>query len=385
MAPRAALVALDLGLRLAGVDKAMAGQARAARATNTPLDVIVVNETATGPGTEDGVRYLPYSRALARLGRVSRFMKARLLASVPELRGYDAVFLRYPTGVDLDPLELIRRQRGAVVTIHHAKEMSEQLAVSRSAGTYARVAFEYVQGRRILQHVDGVIGVTDEIRDYQVARARRPVPSRTVANGVDVGAIAQTGFVPYDGRELRLVMMASSHAVWHGVDRLLGALRAYGGSRRIVLDMIGQGSGAPGSEEIHGATTIRHHGQLSGKALDDVMRSATLGISTLAFFRTGLRQAAVLKTREYIARGLPVVLGYDDVDLPSDCPFALQVPNDDSHLAADDLFAFAERVSALPDAQASMRNFAETVLDWRAKVPLFTGFAEELLASRRRR
>ena len=364
----------------------MAGQARAAQATGTPLDVFFVNASGTGGNTDSGVRYLRYSPELARLGRASRLVKMRLLASVRELDDYDAIFLRYPTAIDVDPLRFVRRARARVVTIHHAKEVSEQLSVSRSASTLARVALEFVQGRRLLHEVDGVVGVTDEIRDYQVQRAGGDVPARTVANGVDVARIPQSGFVPYDGRELRLVLMSSSHAPWHGVDRLLGAIHAYRGGRRVVLDMIGQGSAAPGTEERIGeGALIRHHGQLSGVELDDVMRRATLGISTLAFFRTGLRQAAVLKTREYIARGLPTVLGYDDVDLPDDCPFVLRVPNDDSPLSIDDLFAFAERVSAMKDLPRTMRAFAEQKLDWRVKVPLFTRFAEEILATPPRR
>lgn len=382
---RCALVALDLGLSLAGVDRAMAGQARAAEETGTPLDVVVVN--AAKSGRENGVLYVQHARVPERLRRASRLAKARLLASVRELDAYDVIFLRYPTAIDLDPLRFVRRSRARVVTVHHAKEVNEQLATSRSAGTLARAAMEYVQGRRIVRNVDGIIGVTDEIRDYQVARAGRgrSVPSRTVANGVDVRAIPRTGFVPYDGRELRLAMMSSSHAVWHGTDRLLEALRAYRGDRKIVVDLIGNGSGTPGTEERIGNAVLRHHGLLQGVALHEAMRGANLGISTLAFFRTGLRQAAVLKTRDYVARGLPVVLGYEDVDLPADCPFVLRVPANDTPLSVEALFAFAERVSSMPDLSADMRAFAESHLDWRVKVPQFTAFAEELVGSPARR
>jgi hypothetical protein len=160
-------------------------------------------------------------------------------------------------------------------------------------------------------------------------------------------------------------------------------LRRYVGTRPIVLDMIGQGSGTPGTEERIGReVTVRHHGMLTGGALDATLREATLGISTLAFFRTGLRQAAVLTTREYIARGLPTVLGYDDVDISDDCPFVHRVPNDESPLDIDALFVFAERVSARKGISAEMRAFAEHALDWRVKVPQFVRFAEELLDQR---
>jgi len=376
---RCALVALDVGLSLAGVENAMAGQARAAAETGTPLDVIIVN--ATRSGRENGVLYMRHAPVHDRLRRLSRLMKARLLSTVRELDAYDVIFLRYPTAVDIDPLRFLRTTRARVATVHHAKEVSEQLATSRSPGIVVRAGLEYVQGRRVLQHVDGIVAVTDEIRDFQLARSGRAIPGRTIANGIDVTKIPITGFVPYDGGELRLKMLSSSHAVWHGNDRILSALRSYRGSRRIVVDMIGSGSGTPGAVEELGSATIRHHGLLHGAALHDAMRNAHLGISTLAFFRTGLRQAAVLKTRDYIARGLPSVIGYDDVDVAPDCPFVLQIPSDDTPVSIDALFDFAARVSAIPGLPATMRAFAESVLDWRVKVPTFSAFASELLDS----
>lgn len=374
---RCALVALELGVRLAGIDKAMMGQARAAAALGAPFDVLVVGPDRSG--VEGGVRYLRYAPVPPSLTRISRLTKARLLASVRELDAYDVIFLRYPTAVDLDPLRFLHRTRARVATVHHAKELVEQLASGRSPGILARAAIEYVQGRRILRRVDGIVGVTDEIRDYQIARAGGRVVGRTVANGVDVDSIAPTAFVPFDGRELRLAFMASSHAVWHGTDRLLAMLRTYRGKVPIRVDMVGHGSGTPGTEERVGpAATIFHHGMRSGADLDAVLAGATVGVSTLAFHRTGLRQAAVLKTREYLARGLPTVIGYDDVDVPDDTPFVLRVSKDDAPLSAEALLAFAERVSSRRDLAKDVRGFASAALDWRVKIPLFLRFAEAM-------
>ena len=122
------------------------------------------------------------------------------------------------------------------------------------------------------------------------------------------------------------------------------------------MDLVGNGSGSPpGTEQHLGAVTVRHHGALHGAAFDAVLGGANIAVSTLAFHRTGLREGAVLKTREYVARGLPIVLGYEDVDVPADLPFVLQVPNDDSLVPIDALFAFAERAARTPDLSAAMR------------------------------
>jgi hypothetical protein len=375
---RFALVQLDLGVRLAGVDKALVGQARAARETGTPMDVVAVNES--GAGDVEGVRYLRHAAIPPRLQRASRLFRWRLLASAKELADYDVVFVRYPSAVDLDPLAAVRKTRGRIATVHHAKYIDEILAGGRTATAWGRATLERVQGPRVMRAVDGIVGVTHELRDYERARAGWSVPGTTIANGIDVQRVEPTGFAPYDGSVLRLVFVASSWAPWHGTDRLLSSLRAHRGKQRVHLDLVGAGSGAePGTEERFGEVTVRHHGALYGDAFDQVLRGANVAVSTLAFHRTGLREGAVLKTRDYLARGIPVVLGYEDVDVPADLPFVMQVPNDDGLLSVDALTAFAERVTRAPDTSRMIRDHAERALDWRVKVRLFDAFARRLL------
>jgi glycosyltransferase involved in cell wall biosynthesis len=242
-----------------------------------------------------------------------------------------------------------------------------------------------VQGKRVLRRVDGVVGVTDELSEFQGARAGEGVPTFTHANGIDVRAVSPTGFVPFDGRHLRLVFTASSFAPWHGTDRLLASLRAYDGPLTVTLDLVGAGSGrAAGTEERAGRTTVRHHGALYGGDLGRVLAGANIAVSTLAFHRTGLREGAVLKTREYLARGVPLVLGYDDVDVPEGLPFVLQVPNDDALLSVEALADFAERTGRIRNLTAEMRAYAERVLDWRIKLPRLEEFARRLLDSPKR-
>jgi hypothetical protein len=306
-----------------------------------------------------------------------------VLASTAALESYDVVLLRYPTALDLDPLAYLRSTRAKVVVVYHTKEVPELLSREKSVGILTRAAFEWIGGSRIRAHVDGVLGVTDEIRRYAMGRARRQVPSRTIANGIDVAAVRRTGFVPFDGNELKLLFVASSQAPWHGLDRLLAALETYRGGPRIVLDVIGGGSrGKPGTEEQLGRATVRHHGHLSGGALDRVFEGATLAVSSLAMFRAGLSQACVLKTREYVARGIPFVYAYDDVDLAPELPFALQLANDATELRMEPILAFAEAVSrttgGAPEISNEMRAFAEAKLDWRVKMVEFHDFAREI-------
>lgn len=380
---RIAHVQLNLGFHLKGIDKALAGQARAAQAEGVAFDVVVVNESRSE--TVNGVRYVRHRPVPARLRRLSRLARGHLLASTRELDEYDVVFLRYPVSIDVDPRAYVRAIRGRLATVHHAKEAQELLTGPKTFGTWARSTIERVQGPRVLADLDGIVGVTDELRDFQVARAGGRVPGFTVSNGIDVSGIVPTGPAPFDGRVLRLVFVASTYAPWHGTDRLMKSLRAYRGKQAIELDLIGAGSGkAAGEVETFGTVTVRHHGMLDGADFDRVLASGNVAISTLAFHRTGLREGAVLKTRDYVARGMPVVLGYVDVDCPADLPWVLQLPNDDSLLSVDELVAFADRTSRLGGLAQEIRAHAERTLDWRVKVRRFERFAETLMDSPKR-
>jgi Glycosyltransferase Family 4 len=296
---------------------------------------------------------------------------------VSELDDYDVVFLRYPFGVDLDPLALFRNRSPRVVTVHHTKEPELIREGGMGPANIARMALERINGPRIIARTHGVVGVTDEIRQYELARAQRPLPSTTIPNGIDVEQVNQTGFVPLGHGDLRLVFVASMEAAWHGLDRLLAGLKSWQGPRNVVVDVVGPLGGAPGTQAREGSHGwVNFHGLKTGAALDDIMATATLAVSSLGLHRKQLREACVLKTREYAARGLPFVYAYEDSDLHGDLPFCARLPADNTpiDIAAVERFA----CSVLPETSRELRAFAEARLDWKHKLRAFSAFAESV-------
>ena len=108
------------------------------------------------------------------------------------------------------------------------------------------------------------------------------------------------------------------------------------------------------------------------------LAEATLAVASLGLYRKLLKQACLLKTRDYLARGLPMVYGYDDVDLPNGAPFALQVPNSAALLDMEAVIAFAARMAEAPGMRDEVRAFAERSLDWSAKLRQMQEFASRL-------
>jgi len=382
MPTRVAFVNLQLGDELLGLTQAIRGQARAAQECNLPIDFYIINPIQEK--LENGIHYKRFEQS--RLGEnATRLFRSRLLQRFELLNQYDVALVRYPMAIDLDPLALLRARRCPIITVHHTKEVDEILSWRRGVGSYARALIERFNGHRFLSRVDGISAVTDEIRRYELERAARSIPSFTVSNGIDVSRVPTSGFVPFAGAELRLLFIASSHSPWHGTERLLASVRSYRGPVRIVLHMVGDAAQTPaGTRQVEGPLTIINHGTLRGEPLEAVFRDSMLAISSLGMLRIGLRQGCVLKTREYVARGLPFVYGYDDVDLTADLPFCKKLDASDAPFSMDELIQFASDLRNRTGLSEKMRSWAQTHIDWTVKMREYYQFASDVAQGKNR-
>jgi glycosyltransferase involved in cell wall biosynthesis len=94
---------------------------------------------------------------------------------------------------------------------------------------------------------------------------------------------------------------------------------------------------------------IIYYGHLEYDEYVKYMERADVAIGTLALHRKGMNEASPLKVREYLAHGIPVIIGYDDTDFPCNVSFILRISNDEKN--------------TIKEADA----INEFVLDWRGK------------------
>jgi glycosyltransferase involved in cell wall biosynthesis len=273
-------------------------------------------------------------------------------------------------------LNVVRRQ--PVFTEHHSKEL-EEIALNHGLKPFVRRILETTYGPHILRATHGIIGVTDEIRRYELDRTGCKLPSLVLPNGISLEGIPFKPPSVFNDKSLQLAFVSSQFSPWHGLDRLLEGLRLWQGhSPLLTLHLIGRLTPAQKAtiQRMGLAEMVRIHGVLYGSELDEVLSSCHLAIGSLALHRNGLREACVLKVREYTARGLPFVIAYDDPDLPARLPWVLKIPADESPVEVDVFVNFAEDVSKLPSLAKEMRAFAESKLSWTVKMK---GLAEFVL------
>ena len=172
------------------------------------------------------------------------------------------------------------------------------------------------------------------------------------------------------------MFLANSLAAWHGLDPIFASLDAYTGPVDVELHIIEDFDGTPFLRNDSLRSRLVFHGRRTGEELDSLMSQMYLGFSTMALCRKGLNQACSLKTREYMARGLPFVISYEDPDLMAlsasqACFFNLA--NNNKPFDFGDIIKFACKSAAAgaDETSATMRKYAVEHMDWRAKMKMY--------------
>ena len=171
------------------------------------------------------------------------------------------------------------------------------------------------------------------------------IPVKIVPNGFDFSDVKtiSTDFVNEDIE----IAAVSSMRIWHGYERLIEGLHIYyenKGSRNIIFHIVGDGREGMKYRELVSKyrldTHVIFHGAMHGKELDDLLERCALGVDSLARHRTGISVLSSLKSREYGAKGIPIINSCDIDIIDDDFEFFLKVPADESPIDIDQVVAF---------------------------------------------
>lgn len=241
-------------------------------------------------------------------------------------RRFDIVLLRHTT---FDPFAfLFAPWVGCRVSVHHAMEIEELRLVRPGLSGRLASLLERFSGRFGLRFARAVLGVTQEIADYECRVHRLVRPTFVYPNGIDPKALLVLG----DRRDVETVHAAficGEFSPWHGLDKLLDATAQCVDRRldaAITIHLIGRLSASQQlavAASQHPQIRFLCHGHRSEAGYRTILETCDFGIASLAMERQGLTQASTLKVREMLGLGLPVYSGHQDLALPRDQPFVL--------------------------------------------------------------
>lgn len=196
-----------------------------------------------------------------------------------------------------------------------------------------------------------------------------------IGNGVDVSSIKCVDSRPrWPNRTLNVIAVGTL-AVWHGWDKLIEALPLLNVKTKfqVKLTIIGDGPELENLQRLARKNNVSNQVEFTGlipkEKLREFYQNQHLAISSLGWSRTGVSVASPLKTREYLAYGLPVIYSTYDPDLDgTSCHCAFRL-NDDC--SVEEICGFFQNLDYSSVASISeCRHFAEEELDFSKKVEI---------------
>lgn len=223
-------------------------------------------------------------------------------------------------------------------------------------------------GRLVLGKVKFIVGVTNEIAEYEQQRACGKKPKKlVVSNGFDVESSALREIPNYDGSELKLLMLVGSikGSDWNGIDYIVEGIKKYTGNTKITFYLGGEMESNPYPD----CDFFVPLGYLKGAEMENYLNDCHLALGAFALSRKNIKEASTLKFREYISKGVPVVYGYEDSDGDALCEqgLALRLPSD-CELDMFKVVAFANQIYLNPNHAAEIRKFAKEHIDFTIKM-----------------
>ena len=324
---RIACLVHGVGGRETGVRRLILDQAAAWSELDSNVEVGLFVRCEAG--TEDTWRGEPHVVAVrsSRLGIVGRFV-ARELLSVQLARWRpDVIYLRHST---VSPTVVALAAAIPTVIGGDLDDLDELRTRSPFRYWYMRLTRD-----QLLRRARRIVVVTHELaRHPAITRLGRPVS--VFPNSIDLAGYPS--LAAPENPSPRLIFIGSPRLAWAGVDKIARLASHF---PSWCFDVVG-----PAPDELSGApANVVIHGLLDRAEYLPIMAQADVAIGPLALHRKGLSEASALKVAEYLAYGIPVILGNAEAAFPEGAPFLLQLPNseDNVDVATDEIRAFVER------------------------------------------
>ena len=171
-------------------------------------------------------------------------------------------------------------------------------------------------------------------------------------NGIDIESFKPvSGSREYDYEHIYLIAVAflMRH---HGYERVIEGLNDYykkERKRKVFVNIIGDGKEKRKYEHLVRKYNLSDYVKLLnpmyGDELETMYNNADAGLAGFGFYKDGVEQVGTLKTREYLAKGLPVILGTKDRLFDTEgYNYGLLFPNDTSPIDIESVIVFLDKL-----------------------------------------
>jgi hypothetical protein len=291
-----------------GILRKVASQAAMWRKLGADVGLFV----ATSPAAESAWSALPaaVSVRMPPGGPLALLREREALIRDVERWRPDVVYLRH--GLVHPGLIRLARRLPCVIEVN-----GDDLAEFRLSSKRRYLLARATRGL-LLRRAAGLVFVTRELAALP-SFARYQRPSVVVANGIDLASVESAPVV--HNERTRVFFIGHPDTPWHGLDHIAELAGAFPGWQ---FDVVGPRAKDFGCDP---PANVLLHGPLEPIAYAPMLGVADLAVGTLGLYRKHMEEASPLKVREYLAAGIPILIGYQDTDFPDGAPFILRVAN----------------------------------------------------------
>ncbi|KAA1244326.1 glycosyltransferase family 4 protein [Aquimarina sp. RZ0] len=163
----------------------------------------------------------------------------------------------------------------------------------------------YLFGReKIIRSSKGLVAVSPDILSHY---DKYDIQSIVVSNGINLSKISKIKNSTSLGR-VNLVFVGSSNMKWHGIDRIIELANFF---TEYNFDIVGYDK----DDFPNTPKNVKFYGWVDKNELEKIYAKNHFGLGSFSNHLVGKKVDSTLKVREYLAYGLPVILGHVDVDL----------------------------------------------------------------------
>ncbi len=194
-------------------------------------------------------------------------------------------------------------------------------------------------------------------------------------NGIDVNSVKPRVISDDDNGSLNLIAVAVLNN-WHGYDRLIRGISDYyenGGKRNVIFHLVGDGECLQEYKDLvkklHIENNVIFYGFKTTKEIDKIYDKCNLAVDSLGWHRSKVSLGTSLKSREYLAKGLPIIASTPMDIFPDGWEYAFYAPIDDSSININDVISFYDNIHQnIGEAELSVkiRNIAYEKCDMSA-------------------
>lgn len=173
------------------------------------------------------------------------------------------------------------------------------------------------------------------------------------------------------GNVIKLLAVANVSS-WHGFDRVIRGLAEYHGKQKVEFMIVGQGSELAELKRLVVQYALEDSvlfcGLQFGEELDKCFDECDVAIGSLGLHRLGINPSS-LKSREYMARGIPFVAEETEAIELDDhvSPYVYMVPGNDQEIDIGALLEWIDRIDMVKAGEA-LHTFALTHCTWKIQM-----------------